>query len=280
MEARATTLSENSTFAVPRGMLGEWGLSVLVERDGKTILLDAGGSISAAHNGDLLATKWGQIEAIVLSHGHYDHTGGLGDVLPRIKHRVKVIAHPDVFADKVAQHSQTGPPRYVGMPFKRNELESLGADFHLTNEPVWLSENMVTSGEIPMITDFESIDPGLCVRENGKVVPDTLRDDQAVFIKTSQGLMIVLGCAHRGIINTLHHARNVTGVQNIHCVIGGTHLIRASEMQMEMTIAMLREFGVRRLGVSHCTGMPAAMRLAQEFGPGFFFNNSGSVATV
>ncbi|MDM7998776.1 MAG: MBL fold metallo-hydrolase [Dehalococcoidia bacterium] len=280
MEARATTLSENSVFAIPRGMLGEWGLSVLVERDAKKTLLDTGGSISAAHNGDLLAIKWEEIETIVLSHGHYDHTGGLGDVLPRIGHRVKVVAHPDVFADKVAQYVQKDPPHYIGMPFKRDELEGLGADFHLTDKPVWLSENVVTSGEIPMITDFETADPGLCVRENGKVVPDPLRDDQALFIKTKPGLLVVLGCAHRGIINTLHHARNVTGVESIHCVIGGTHLLRASELQMEMTIAMLREFGVQRLGVSHCTGMPAAMRLAQEFGPGFFFNNSASVVEI
>jgi 7,8-dihydropterin-6-yl-methyl-4-(beta-D-ribofuranosyl)aminobenzene 5'-phosphate synthase len=280
MEARATTLSENTAFAIPRGMLGEWGLSVLVERDDRRILLDAGGGISAARNGDLLGISWDRIDAIVLSHGHYDHTGGLGDVLTRIGRRVKVIAHPDVFGDKVAQYSQSDPPRPIGMPFQRAELESLGADFQLTSEPVWLSENAATSGEIPMITDFETIDAGLCVRKNGEMIPDPLKDDQALLIKTGPGLLVVLGCAHRGITNTLHHARNVTGVETIYCVIGGTHLIRASEVQMEMTIAALKEFGVQRLGVSHCTGMPAAMRLAQEFGPGFFFNNSGSVVAV
>ncbi len=280
MEARATTLSENSAFAVPRGMLGEWGLSVLVERDGKKILLDSGSGISAARNGDLLGIDWEGIDAIVLSHGHYDHTGGLRDVLPKIRKRVKVIGHPDVFTAKFIQYSQNDPPRYIGIPFQRVELESLGADFQLTSEPVWISENVATSGEIPMITDFETIDPGLCVRENGEVIPDPLRDDQALFIKTALGLLVILGCAHRGIINTLHHARNVTGVETIYCVIGGTHLIRASQLQMEMTIATLREFGVQRLGVSHCTGMPAAVRLAQEFGPGFFFNNCGSVVAV
>jgi 7,8-dihydropterin-6-yl-methyl-4-(beta-D-ribofuranosyl)aminobenzene 5'-phosphate synthase len=280
MEARATTLSENSVFAVPRGMLGEWGLSVLLERDGRRVLLDTGSSISAAHNGDLLGVRWDQIDAIVLSHGHYDHTGGLRDVLPRIGKRTMVIAHPDVFADKVAQYSQGSTPIYIGIPFQREELEGLGADFQLTSEPVWLSENVVASGEVPMITDFETIDPGLCVRVNGGILPDPLRDDQAIFVKTGLGLLVILGCAHRGIINTLHHARNVTGADRIHCVIGGTHLLRASELQMEMTVATLREFGVERLGVSHCTGMPAAIRLAHEFGPGFFFNNSGSVVEV
>jgi 7,8-dihydropterin-6-yl-methyl-4-(beta-D-ribofuranosyl)aminobenzene 5'-phosphate synthase len=280
MEARATTLSENAAFAVPLGMLGEWGLSVLVERDDRRTLLDAGGSISAARNGDLLGINWDRIDAIVLSHGHYDHTGGLREVLTRIRKPVKVVAHPDVFGAKFIQYSKNDPPRYIGIPFQRAELESLGADFHLTDEPVWLSGNVVTSGEIPMITDFETIDAGLCVRKNGEMIPDPLKDDQALFIKTSLGLVVVLGCAHRGTINTLHHARNVTGLETIHTVVGGTHLIRASELQVEMTIAALKEFGVQKLGVSHCTGMPAAMRLAQEFGPGFFFNNSGSVVVV
>jgi 7,8-dihydropterin-6-yl-methyl-4-(beta-D-ribofuranosyl)aminobenzene 5'-phosphate synthase len=280
MEARATTLSENSVFAVPRGMLGEWGLSVLVERDGRTVLLDTGGGLSVAHNGSLLGTNWSRIDAIVLSHGHYDHTGGLRDVLSRIGRRVRVTAHPDVFADKVAQYNRNGQPHYIGIPFQRAELEAMGADFQLTSEAVWLSENMVASGEIPMVTDFETIDAGLCVRADGEVLPDPLQDDQAVFVRTGPGLLVVLGCAHRGIINTLYHARNVTGVDKIHCVIGGTHLLRASELQMEMTVAALRELGVERLGVSHCTGMPAAIRLAQEFGAGFFFNNSGSVVEV
>jgi 7,8-dihydropterin-6-yl-methyl-4-(beta-D-ribofuranosyl)aminobenzene 5'-phosphate synthase len=280
MEARATTLSENTAFVMPRGLLGEWGLSVLVERDDRKVLLDAGASISSTRNGVLLGINWDRIDAIVLSHGHYDHTGGLRDVLTRIRKRVKVIGHPDVFDAKFIQMSKDQSPTYIGIPFQKAELEGLGADFQLTSEPVWLSENVVTSGEIPMITDFETIDAGLCVRRNAEMIPDPLKDDQALFVKTSLGLVVVLGCAHRGTINTLYHARNVTGVETIYCVIGGTHLIRASELQMEMTIATLREFGVQRLGVSHCTGMPAAMRLAQEFGPGFFFNNSGSVVAV
>ena len=237
MEARATTLSENAAFAVPWGMLGEWGLSVLVERDDRRTLLDAGGSISAARNGDLLGINWDRIDAIVLSHGHYDHTGGLREVLTRLRKQVKIFAHPDVFDAKFIQIGKDESPAYIGIPFQRAELESLGADFQLTSEPVWLSENVVTSGEIPMITDFETIDPGLYVRENGEMIPDPLRDDQALFIKTSLGLLIVLGCAHRGTINTLHHARNVTGVETIYSVIGGTHLIMASEVQMELTMA-------------------------------------------
>lgn len=280
MNGQIITLSENTASHRPRGLLGEWGLSVLIETDDRKVLLDAGASISAARNGNLLGINWDRIDAIVLSHGHYDHTGGLREVLTRIRKRIKLVAHPDVFGAKFFQISKDESPVYIGIPLQKAELESLGASLQLTSEPVWLSDNVVTSGEIPMVTDFETIDPGLYFRENGEMTSDPVRDDQALFIKTSLGVVVVLGCAHRGTINTLHHARNVTGADTIHTVVGGTHLIWASEVQMEMTIAMLREYGVQRLGVSHCTGMPAAVRLAQEFGENFVFNNAGTVMAI
>ena len=280
MNGQITTLSENTVLGRPRRLLGEWGLSVLVETHNLKVLFDTGSSISAVSNGDLLGVHWSQIDAIVLSHGHYDHTGGLREVLKRVNKHIKVIAHPDIWAEKCIQISKDERPEYIGIPFQKTELESLGAQFQLTTEPVWLSDRVVTSGEIPMTTDYETIDPWLRVKESSEFLPDPVADDQALFIKTDQGLAVVLGCAHRGTINTLRHARKTTGVDSMHTVVGGMHLIRASEVQMELTIAELRESGVHRLGVSHCTGMPAAVRLAQEFGENFFFNNAGTVIAL
>ena len=131
-----------------------------------------------------------------------------------------------------------------------------------------------------MITQYEQIDPNLYVKVDEEFVPDPLLDDRALIIKTDVGLVVILGCGHRGIINTLHHARELTGVELVHTVIGGTHLVSASEERVRLTAAALREFGIQRLGVSHCTGMPAAMMLAQEFGDAFFFNNAGTRITV
>ena len=276
MELRITTLSENTTLAIPRGLLGEWGLSVLVEVDNLRVLLDTGQSISTVHNADVLGTELPQIDKIVLSHGHYDHTGGLRQVLSRIKKGAEIIAHPDVWAAKYGYNPAENYSMYIGIPFQREELESLGAVFKMTDEPVWLSDNVVTSGEIPMTTDYEIIDPGLYVKESGEFSPDPLRDDQALFIKTQQGLVVILGCAHRGVINTLRHAQKVTEVEPVHTVVGGTHLFRASEVQLELTIAELKALGIQRLGGSHCTGMLAAARLAQKFGQNFFFNNTGT----
>jgi len=279
VELRLTTLSENTALARPRGLFAEWGLSILLEVDNLKILLDTGQSISTIHNAVALEIDLSQIDKIVLSHGHYDHTGGLQQVLNRVRKEVEVIAHPDVWAAKYAHNPNEGSYSYIGIPFQREELESLGATFRLTRKPVWLTENIVTSGEIPMVTDYETIDPSLCMKEGDEFRPDPLGDDQALFIKTEQGLIVILGCAHRGVINTLRHAQKITGMEPIHTVVGGTHLIRASEVQMELTIAELKEIGVQRLGPCHCTGMGAATRLAQEFGEGFLFNNVGTHIT-
>jgi 7,8-dihydropterin-6-yl-methyl-4-(beta-D-ribofuranosyl)aminobenzene 5'-phosphate synthase len=134
----------------------------------------------------------------------------------------------------------------------------------------------MTTGEIPMVTDYEGIEPYLVLKEAGGFKPDKLLDDQALIINTEPGLVVIMGCAHHGIINTLYHAQQLTGVKAIHTVVGGCHLIDASEERIWLTIAALKELEVQRLGVSHCTGLPASAIMAQEFGDKFFFNNAGT----
>ena len=276
MAVRIITLSENTAGL---GMLAEWGLSVLVETDEAKVLLDTSGSISVTHNATLLGTDLSTIDKIVLSHGHNDHTGGLRDVLRTMRKQVEVIAHPDVWDAKYARLPGE-QERFIGIPFVREELESLGASFTLTKEPVWISDNIVTTGEIPMVTDYETIDSNMYVRDAGEWRPDVFWDDQALIVKTEMGLVVILGCAHRGAINTIYHAQNITGVELIHTVIGGMHLIRSTEERVILTVAALQELGVQRVGVSHCTGLPAAAMLAQQLGDTFFFNNAGTRITV
>lgn len=273
---RITTLSENTAGRI--GMLAEWGLSILVETDDLKVLLDTCAGISVPHNAAILGIDLAGIDKMVLSHGHQDHTGGLRDVLRNMGKEIEVIAHPDIWAAKYRR--ARGQDIYRGIPFSSEELEGLGASFILSKEPVWISDDILTSGEIPMMTEYEEIDPNLYVKEGQELVHDPLLDDRVLIIKTELGLVVILGCAHRGMINTLLHAREVTGMELIHTVVGGTHLITASEERILLTIAALQEFGVQRVGVSHCTGMPAAMMLAQQLGDAFFFNNAGTGITV
>ncbi len=275
MPLRITTLSEN-TAGFP-GVLAEWGLSVLVETGDLKILLDTCTSISVPHNAPILGVDLSAIDKIVLSHGHYDHTGGLKEVLAKTG-AVEIVAHPDIWAKKYIRGGEW--ERYIGIPFPREELEALGATFTLRKDPVWISDDIVTTGEIPMTTEYEEIDPNLYVKEDGEWLPDPLLDDRALIIVTSDGLVVILGCAHRGTINTIRHAQEITGVEQIHTVIGGTHLIGASEERVLSTASALQELGVQRVGVSHCTGLPASVLLAQQLGGSFFFNNTGTIITI
>jgi 7,8-dihydropterin-6-yl-methyl-4-(beta-D-ribofuranosyl)aminobenzene 5'-phosphate synthase len=275
MKLNITTLSEN-TAGIP-SLLAEWGLSILVETDEANVLLDTGQSISAGYNAGLYGVDLSKVDKIAISHGHFDHTGGLEQVLRLMRKEIEIIGHPDMWAAKYARGAGDSM-RYIGVPFQREELESLGARFHLTKEPVKITDNIMTTGEVPMVTEFEEIEPNrFFVKEGSGWQPDEILDDLSLIIKTELGLVVLLGCAHHGIINNLYHAQQVTGVKQIHMVIGGCHLIGASEERIALTIAALRELDVQRVGVSHCTGMQASAMIAQELGDRFFFNNAGNI---
>jgi 7,8-dihydropterin-6-yl-methyl-4-(beta-D-ribofuranosyl)aminobenzene 5'-phosphate synthase len=277
MGLQITTLSENT--AGLRGLMAEQGLSILVETDELNILFDTGQSLSASHNARQMGLDLRRVDKIILSHGHFDHTGGLKQVLRCIGKGIEVIAYPDIWAVKYKRR-EGEEDEYIGIPFHRQTLESLGARFNLTKKPVRITANIMTTGEIPMTTDYETIEPHLQVKEGKRFKPDKLLDDQALIVKTGAGLVVILGCAHRGIINTLYHAQKLSGVKKIHTVVGGCHLMDSTEERVWLTIAALKELGVQRLGVCHCTGLPASAIMAREFGDSFFFNNAGTTISL
>jgi 7,8-dihydropterin-6-yl-methyl-4-(beta-D-ribofuranosyl)aminobenzene 5'-phosphate synthase len=275
MKVNITTLSENTANL---GFIAEWGLSILVEVDGLKILVDTGQSFSAVHNAQLMGVDLSTVDKIVLSHGHVDHTGGLREILRR-SGPVDILAHPDVWSAQYARRDKE-KMQYVGIPFSQEDLESYGARFNLSKEPIHITDRILTTGEVSMTSGYETVDEILFVKENGTFRPDKLADDLSLIIDTDFGLVVILGCAHRGIVNTLRHAQKLTGKELIYAVIGGTHLLRSSTERVEQTIIDLKDMGVQRLGVSHCTGFTASARLAQEFGDAFFLNNAGTKFTL
>jgi 7,8-dihydropterin-6-yl-methyl-4-(beta-D-ribofuranosyl)aminobenzene 5'-phosphate synthase len=294
---RLVTLSENTAKWL--WLLGEWGWSMLIEAGEFRLLFDTGLHLSAVHNAAAMGVDLPAVDRMALSHGHVDHTGGLRDVLEHMRatvghsnflvkrqKQVDVIAHPEVWGAKYIRHPGGAHYSFRGIPFRKAELEERqGARFVESREPVWFTEDIAWSGEVPMTNDFEKV-AGICFLKEGEgsysddasFVPDPVNDDAAIYLRTEFGLIVVLGCAHHGMINTIHHAQQVTGMEKVHMVVGGTHLIGASEHQLDRSIQELKRLGVEKVGVSHCTGQASAARLANSLDKGvFFFNNAGNV---
>lgn len=271
MAVRIVTLSENSAQL---DLMGEWGLSILVEAESCKVLLDTGMSKAAVYNADLLGIDLSTLDKIVLSHAHGDHTGGLREVLRRARRGIEIIAHPDIWIPKYARFGET--ERYVGMPFLREGLESSGVTFTLTRKPFKISDDIMTTGEIDMTNDYETIDDRLYERKGNQMIPDALADDLALIVRTGQGLAVITGCAHRGIVNTVRHVQKLTGGEPIHTIIGGMHLYLSSQERIEKTASELKKLGLQRLGASHCTGFNASIVLARELGEVFSLNNAGT----
>lgn len=279
-KVKLITLSENTAADI--WFLGEWGFSILVDIDGYRVLFDTGPGKSVVYNADVLGINLSTIDKVVLSHGHMDHTGGLRDLLERLHFdqpdkKVRIIAHPEVMGLKYIRNSPEEDYFYRGVPFRKEEIERLGAEFKFSEEPVWLSDDIVASGEIPMLNNYESIAPICFLKTDKGFIDDPVNDDQALYIKTSLGLIVILGCGHHGLINTINHAQKITGIKEVYMAIGGTHLAKASDYQMLSTIAELKRIGIKKLGVSHCTGMASACRLSFALGDKFFHNNAGSI---
>ena len=276
MKIKATIVSENSVFHLP-GALAEHGLSIFLETDNGNYLLDTGAGKTIINNALVLQIDLKTIKAVILSHNHYDHTGGMVPVLD-LRGTVDVYAHPDLF--KETYSIRGGKARYIGVPYPPALLEAKGAKFGFSRDFRQIAPGMWLTGEVPRKTDFEKGDIDLMLKSGTEYVKDDILDDQSVVFETEKGLFVVLGCCHSGIINTLSYILEKLGRRQIHAVIGGTHLGPVSDEQREKSIAALKAFDIERLGVSHCTGQKTASRLASEFGNRFFFCNVGTVVEV
>jgi 7,8-dihydropterin-6-yl-methyl-4-(beta-D-ribofuranosyl)aminobenzene 5'-phosphate synthase len=269
MGVHLTILCENTVERVhPTGLLGEHGFACYLQTDQGNYLFDTGGGQTLLANSERLQIDLQQLDGIILSHGHLDHTGGLQQVLAPLE-RVPVYAHPALFTRR---HSSNGNQlREIGIPWSKEQLEALGADFRLDSTPQQIAPGITLSGEIPRANRFETGDPKLVtIDSNGAQSVDPLADDFSLFIDSPKGLIILLGCAHAGILNIIEHARKVTGQDHIHLILGGTHLKFSGQEQVTATLDRLDELAIDRIGVSHCTGLQQAQQLAARFGERFF----------
>jgi len=280
MGIRITILCEN-TVGTTLPVLGEHGFAVFIEMKRGNYLFDTGQGFSIVHNAQCLTKDLTSIKKIFISHGHYDHTGGLLNVL-RLKKEVKVCAHPAIFSRRYALVKINGKEtkKSIGIKYKKEYLEKQGAQFIFDRHLHEVDKDIFLTGEVPRTTDFEKGDARLLIENNGKLIPDQILDDQSLILKTKEGLIIILGCSHAGLINILKHILNNLKKEKLHTIIGGTHLGFLREDQLYSTISHLKRYDFRKIGVSHCTGLKAAATLFYEFKDKFFFANVGTSITL
>ena len=264
--------------------LAEHGFSVLVTvyqgENKHTILFDTGYTkVGVLHNMALLGVNIEEIEAIVISHGHMDHTGTLHGILDKISQPIPLVLHPGIF-----QH-----PRYTRRPdgaksiwprtIVKDDLNEKNVDILESETPVFLVDDMImVTGEVERTTPFEKGMPNALIEKNGELVQDPIIDDQAIVMKLKgKGLVVISGCAHAGIVNTLMFAQKTTGEQKIHAVLGGFHLSGPFfEKFHDPTVDALKKIDPDVLVPMHCTGWKAIQRFQKEFPESFVLNSVGS----
>lgn len=269
---KISILAENTARGT--GILGEHGFSLWIEAGGKSILFDTGQGIAMEHNARQLGINLASADALVLSHGHYDHFGGLSAVLDAAGD-MRLYIHPAALRERFS--IRDGQARQIGMPPPvRRRIEQRQKDIVWTETPTEIFPGIHITGSIPRRNNYEDTGGPFFLDKSG-LRPDPIEDDQALWIEVAGGLLVVLGCAHSGVINTLDYIHELSGGAPVHTLIGGMHMGSASEARISRTIETLDRLQIANLYPCHCTGAQATAEMYCALKERVNFCSSGMV---
>ena len=273
MALKTTTVTLLVDNEPDKGLATEHGLSMWIEHENRHILFDTGQKNTFAENAGKLGVDIGQTETLVLSHGHFDHTGGIPLAL-RMAPNTKVYCHPAVVYPRYSVRN--GAARPIQMPEESKvALDRLPSEqLHWVQTPVFLSEGIGLTGFIPRKTDYEDTGGPFYLDPAGRR-EDAIDDDMALWIRTEKGLVVCVGCSHAGLVNTLNHIQALNKGENIHAVIGGFHLIGADVHRLDETVKALRLLKPDLIAPCHCTGKSAAQFIQEALGKRVVAGKSG-----
>lgn len=259
MKVSITLLVENT--ARGQGIIGEHGLAWWITAGDRSLLFDTGQGMALRHNAKVLGIDLSKADAIVLSHGHYDHVGALDAVVANDCKSCPIWAHPASFEKKYSANIP-GKVRCISVPLLHDAGERrLGERFRNAKDGGEPIPGVFVSGEVNHRFLFEDTG-GAFYLDPEATVPDPIADDMSIYFDTPEGLVIILGCAHAGVLNTIAHIRHQTGGRPVRVVMGGMHLELASPERMERTLKAFRDEGMQELYPCHCTGYQARIDMA------------------
>jgi len=242
----------------------EHGLALWIENEDMRILFDTGQGVALEKNAKILGVDLGKTDIIVLSHGHYDHSGGIAQVLKRAK-KAELYCHPGVVLPRYSINDGVATPVHMPQPSLAVIDRLSPTRIHWLQQPLLLSAHAGLSGPIPRETDYEDTGGPFYLDPHGKR-PDALSDDLALWLQTGSGLVVCIGCSHAGLVNTLNHVHRLGKGQKIRAIIGGFHLRHASPDRLARTVAALRQMEPDLVVPCHCTGEAATAALRSALG--------------
>jgi 7,8-dihydropterin-6-yl-methyl-4-(beta-D-ribofuranosyl)aminobenzene 5'-phosphate synthase len=280
------TVCAEDSVAYESPYLGQHGISLFLaaRRDGieRNVLVDVAQNPRALlENMERMGIAPSRIDAVVLTHCHYDHTQGLGKVLKAIgKRDLPVIAHPDIFRLNFITDPYL---RHVGVMGgdRRVDIEASGGSLFLTKDPLELMPGLITTGEVERVTDFEEVGIPLYTIHDGELQADPMRDDISLVARVKgKGLVIITGCSHAGIVNIVKQAVTMTGTDRVHGIVGGFHLIEAPDERIKKTVQAIKEFTPDWVYAGHCTGFRAQVEFFQALKDSFSPLHTGAIVEV
>jgi 7,8-dihydropterin-6-yl-methyl-4-(beta-D-ribofuranosyl)aminobenzene 5'-phosphate synthase len=231
----------------------EHGFSLWLETPWGNVLWDTGQSTLFLENAQKMGVEIGKVSCVALSHGHYDHTGGLSAIL-MVNPHVSIFGHPEIFIQRFVKTFDHGCfIKPISSPISKEFVQAKGKVLKLNSQPSEIIPGVFLTGEIPRTTKYEDTG-GNFFLDVECIVRDPIMDDQALYFETSFGIVVLLGCAHSGVVNTINYIAKLTGKDRIYAVIGGMHLLNASDERLEETAHMLEKYDVQMICPCHCTG--------------------------
>lgn len=300
MSITITTLIENTPSPTDSRLICEHGLSLYIEVSNTTILFDTGQSGDIIQNAAILGKDLSSVDYMLVSHGHYDHGGGVTKLLEEgvLGKQTQMIVGNEYFRTKYLENREGAfsfdgirtvqegiqidgkSYRFAGVPYKKKDIELKDVSLREVEEDtISLSDDIIIFHHFKQSNDFEQLNTRFVVEEGELHPVDCFKDEISLGIKTDKGIVLIVGCSHIGIVNIISDVVKRIDIP-IYMVIGGTHLIEADEERVDKTIEALHKFGIAKIAASHCTGDKGIEKLKDSFKDGFILNTTGNIITI